>query len=50
MTQMINISKKKYHEMKTEIKTLRNTQLYKKILKSNEELKKKIYTRKDLGF
>lgn len=36
--------------MKSEIKTLRDSDLYKKILKSKEELKKKVYTRKDLGF
>jgi len=36
--------------MKSEIKTLRNSELYKKVLKSKEELKTKVYTRKDLGF
>jgi len=46
----ITISKTKYLQMKNEIKTLRNSSLYKKILRSKEELKKKVYTRKDLGF
>lgn len=44
------ISKRKYLKMKNEIKTLRNSSLYKKILKSKEEIKKRAYTRKDLGF
>jgi PHD/YefM family antitoxin component YafN of YafNO toxin-antitoxin module len=44
------IPKSEYLKMKREIKTLRNSDLYKKIIKSKEELKKKVYTRKDLGF
>lgn len=46
----ITISKSDYIKMKNEVKTLKNSKLYKKILKSKEELKKKIYTREDLGF
>jgi hypothetical protein len=46
----IIVDKKKYIQLKKEVETLRNSNLYKKILKTNEELKKKIYTRKDLGF
>lgn len=46
----VTISKTEYLKMKSEIKTLRNSELYKKILKSKEELKNKVYTRKDLGF
>ena len=34
----ITISKTKYLQMKNEIKTLRNSSLYKKILRSKEEL------------
>ena len=46
----VTISKSKYLKMKSEIRTLRNSDLYKKVLRSKEELKKKAYTRKDLGF
>ncbi len=46
----ITIPKAEYLRMKSEIKTLRNSDLYKKVLKSKKEIKKKIYTRKDLGF
>ncbi len=46
----VTIPKSEYLKMKSEIKTLRDSELYKKILKSKEELKKKAYTRKDLGF
>ena len=46
----ILISKKKYESMKEEIKTLKNTKLYRKILLTNKELKSKTFTRKDLGF
>ena len=51
----VTISKEKYEQMQREIKTLRNTDLYKKLLKSLAEFKKdaaegKEYTRKDLGF
>lgn len=44
------VSKSKFQKMKNELRTLRNTSLYKRILKSKEELKNKVYTRKDLGF
>ena len=46
----ITIPKSEYLQMKSEIEALKNSSLYKKILKSKEELKKKVYTRKDLGF
>ena len=46
----VTIPKHEYLKMKTELKTLRNSKLYKKVLKSKEELKTKTYTRKDLGF
>jgi len=46
----VTIPKTQYLKMKSEIKTLRNSDLYKKVLKSKEELKQKVYTRKDLGF
>lgn len=36
-------------KLKEEVKTLRNTQLYKRLLDCLENLKKKEYTRKDLG-
>ena len=47
---MITIPKAEYLKMESEIETLRNSSLYKKIFKSKNELKKKVYTRKDLGF
>jgi hypothetical protein len=46
----VTIPKSEYLKMKSEIKTLRNSDLYKKVLKSKYELKKKAYTRKNLGF
>ena len=46
----ITIPKSEYEQMKLELKTLRNSELYKKILKSKEELKEKVYSRKDIGF
>lgn len=46
----VTIPKSEYLQMKSEIETLRNSDLYQKILKSKKELKKKVYTRTDLGF
>ena len=50
MADTVTIPKKEYEQMKAEIETLRNTDLYKKILDSKKRLQKKIYTREDLGF
>ncbi len=50
-TDTVTISKEEYEEMKRELETLRDSQLYKRLL----EFEKNIadgnkYTRKDLGF
>ena len=51
MSKAITISKEEYLEMKKEIKTLRNTRLYKRLLEFEENIKAgKPYTREDLGF
>ncbi|MFP4402426.1 MAG: hypothetical protein ACLFPL_04300 [Candidatus Nanoarchaeia archaeon] len=50
METTISIPKKQYLQMKREIRTLKNSELYKKVLKSREELKEKVFTREDLGF
>lgn len=47
---MVTIPKEKYLEMKREIKILRNTKLYQQLLEFEENIKKRKYTRKDLGF
>jgi len=50
MNKQITISKEEYEDMKNEIKTLKNTNLYKKVLKANKDMNEKLYTRKDIGF
>ncbi|MFQ5976048.1 MAG: hypothetical protein ACE5J5_07025 [Candidatus Hydrothermarchaeales archaeon] len=51
MDDVVTIPKKEYLEMKNEIKTLRKTNLYKRLLEFEENISKgKAYTRKDLGF
>ncbi len=46
----VTISKREFEQMKKEIATLRNTELYKRILEMQENLAKgKKYTRKDAG-
>ena len=46
----VTISKIEYKKMKTEIITLRNSKLYKRLLEFEQNIKTKKYTRKDLGF
>lgn len=46
----ITIPKEEYAQMKTELRMLRNTELYKRLLEFENNIKKKKYTRKDLGF
>jgi len=46
----ITIPKQEYEEMKTEIETLRNTKLYKRLMEFEKNIAKKKYTRADLGF
>jgi len=43
------VLEQKNKKLKQEVETLRNTQLYKRLLECLENLKKKEYTRKDLG-
>ena len=45
----VTIPKEDFELMQREIKTLRNTKLYTRLLNCLENLKKKEYTRKDLG-
>ncbi len=40
---------KENQKLKTEVETLRNTSLYRRLLDCLENLKEKEYTRKDLG-
>ncbi|MEK6962839.1 MAG: hypothetical protein AABX70_00325 [Nanoarchaeota archaeon] len=49
--QTITLPKIKFERMELELKTLRETRLYKRLLEFNQNvLKGKVYTRKDLGF
>jgi len=51
MSEVVTIPKTEYIEMKKEIETLRKTNLYKRLLEFEENIKKgRSYTRKDLGF
>ncbi len=45
----ITIPKERYDNLLQEVETLRNSTLYKRLLECLENLKKKEYTRKDLG-
>jgi len=46
----ITIPKTRFEEMKREIKTLRNSKLYIRLLEFERNIIKNKYTRKDLGF
>ena len=46
----ITIPKIRFEEMKREIKTLRNSRIYIRLLEFERNVLKKMYTRKDLGF
>jgi len=46
----ITIPKIRFEEMKREIKTLRNSRIYIRLLEFERNVLKKRYTRKDLGF
>ena len=50
MEKMVKIPESEYLQMTADLETLRNSDLMKKILKAKEELKKEVYSRKDLGF
>jgi hypothetical protein len=45
----VTIQKKKFELMQREIKTLRNTKLYKRLLACLDSISKKEFTRKDIG-
>ena len=47
----VTIPKSKYEDMKREIKTLRNSKLYRRLIECEENIKSgSVYTREDLGF
>jgi hypothetical protein len=49
--EMVSIPKAKLEQMKQELKTLRKTKLYKRLIEFEENISKgKKYTRKDLEF
>ena len=49
--EMINIPKPRFEKMEQELKILRNSELYKRLLQFEQNIMEGgIYTRKDLGF
>ncbi len=50
MTETISIAREEYEQMKLEIETLRHTKLYTRLLAFEENIQKKKYSQKDLGF
>ncbi len=46
----ITITKEEYEEMKEEIKNLRESKLYQRLLEFEQNISKNKYSRKDLGF
>lgn len=46
----VTIQKEEHESMKSEIQTLRRTDLYKRLLQFKQNIKKKMFTRDDLGF
>ena len=48
--EMITMPKIKFEKMTLEIQTLRNSKLYKRLLEFEGNIKKKRFTREDLGF
>jgi PHD/YefM family antitoxin component YafN of YafNO toxin-antitoxin module len=50
MSETVTIPKEEYIRMKRELKALRSTNLYKRLLEFEENIKEKKYTREDLGF
>ncbi|MFH0701220.1 MAG: hypothetical protein V2A62_02165 [Candidatus Woesearchaeota archaeon] len=45
----VTIPRQEFEQMKQELKLLRNSHLYKRLLECLDNLKAKEYTRKDLG-
>lgn len=50
MSETVTIPREEYVKMKHELETLRCTKLYKRLLEFEGNIKKKEYTRQDLGF
>lgn len=47
----VTIPKSEFEEMKREIKTFRNSKLYRRLIECEDNIKSgKVYTREDLGF
>ena len=46
----VTIPKSKYDQMVAELETLRRTDLYKRLLQFIQNIQKKKFTRRDLGF
>jgi hypothetical protein len=49
-TETVTIPKEEYQQMRSEIETLRRTDLYKRLLEFMQNIQKKKFTRADLGF
>ena len=46
----VTITREEYQELKEEIKTLRESKLYQRLLEFEKNITQKKYSRKDLGF
>tara|TARA_Y100000310_G_C20692845_1_gene823475 strand:+ start:614 stop:772 length:159 start_codon:yes stop_codon:yes gene_type:complete len=50
-SETVTVSKKKYDSLRAEVKTFRNSRLYKRLLEFHKNISSgKEYSRKDLGF
>ncbi|MFH1391520.1 MAG: hypothetical protein ABIH20_04380 [Candidatus Diapherotrites archaeon] len=50
-SETVTISKEKYNALRDEVKTLKNSKLYKRLLEFHKNISSgKEYSRKDLGF
>jgi len=47
---MVSIPKEQFELMKQELKSLRNSKIYKRLLEFEKNISNKKFTRKDLGF
>jgi PHD/YefM family antitoxin component YafN of YafNO toxin-antitoxin module len=47
---MVTISKEEFENLKSELETLRNSRIYKRLLDFEINISKYKYSRKDLGF
>ena len=46
----VTLSKEEFNQMKQELNTLKETEIYKRLLEFEENIKQKKFSRKDLGF